>query len=238
MKKGINKDKIFLCNINALGTIYPIYIEDLSNQDDVHVRGYCSFSTKDIVIDSNLVIETFKQVTRHEIVHAFFNESGNICYTNTYNSERFVDWISIQGPKMISVMNTLGILNDQYKDINDTKICLRKINILGTDYKIYHRSEKEQPFKEKSSIYNTSLKLIVLNKNYQQNMEKNENEFTAKHMYCKRNLELRSIIIESFIIESGFNSGCEFNDREAIYWLAFLIPKMAKEFKVIDILVK
>ena len=47
------------------------------------------------------------KVFRHEIIHAFFNESG----LNEYmRDETLVDWIAVQIPKMTKIMAEAGCL--------------------------------------------------------------------------------------------------------------------------------
>jgi hypothetical protein len=55
------------------------------------------------------------ETLRHEIVHAFFNESGLRESTNHFEgawckNEELVDWIAIQFPKIHKVYAELGIL--------------------------------------------------------------------------------------------------------------------------------
>ena len=50
------------------------------------------------------------QVIRHEVVHAFFCESGLENNSDFATNEELVDWIAIQIPKICEVMNSLGIL--------------------------------------------------------------------------------------------------------------------------------
>lgn len=47
------------------------------------------------------------KVFRHEIVHAFFGESGLKDYMH---DETLVDWIAAQLPKMVKVMAQAGCL--------------------------------------------------------------------------------------------------------------------------------
>lgn len=50
----------------------------------------------------------FREVLRHEIVHAFFEEAGLFEYCS---DERLVDWIAKQFPKMLKAMRSAGGLN-------------------------------------------------------------------------------------------------------------------------------
>lgn len=45
------------------------------------------------------------EVMRHEVIHAFFNESGLSDYSN---NEKLVDWLAMQFPKMLKVFQELG----------------------------------------------------------------------------------------------------------------------------------
>ena len=49
----------------------------------------------------------YKNVLRHEIIHAFFFESGLDTYCN---NEELVDWLAIQVPKMIDVFDKQNCL--------------------------------------------------------------------------------------------------------------------------------
>ena len=103
--------------IDVLGQEYTISI--VSESEDPKLKannGYCDCSTYEIVIcnsddlvgdiDAVKDMKAFiKQVTRHEIIHAFLCESGLqacSCATNcwAYNEE-MIDWFAIQSPKII-----------------------------------------------------------------------------------------------------------------------------------------
>lgn len=56
-----------------------------------------------------------KQTIRHEIVHAFFDESGlqesGVHFTGSWAiNEEMVDWIAIQGPKIYEAWRAAGAL--------------------------------------------------------------------------------------------------------------------------------
>lgn len=98
--------------VDILGTEYKI--KYLSSKEDKRLEklsGYCDSYSHLIVIrkDENGNIHDFnayrKEVLRHEIVHAFFFESGLDDSTFAYNgawavNEELIDWIAIQGPKI------------------------------------------------------------------------------------------------------------------------------------------
>lgn len=106
--------------VNILGTEYRIEVHKRS--EDEYMRksdadGYCSDDAKLIVIADTSENESFpdmtdieqsayrKRLLRHEITHAFLNESGlqhcsSIPAGPWARHEKMVDWIAIQFPKM------------------------------------------------------------------------------------------------------------------------------------------
>lgn len=104
--------------INILGTEYAI--KEATVEEDYKLEGmngYCDVTTKEIVIErikeDKFTVKDLKaftdKVLRHEIIHAFLYESG--LHTNTENqwavNEEIIDWIAIQLPKIIEVLNKL-----------------------------------------------------------------------------------------------------------------------------------
>ncbi len=106
--------------VNVLGTEYTIiikkYEEDKSFERD-DCSGYCCGATRQIVVcdmstykgwendPAEAVIGEQKKILRHEIVHAFFYESGLACNSNRLDdawarNEERVDWFALQGPKI------------------------------------------------------------------------------------------------------------------------------------------
>ena len=114
--------------INVLGTEYTITIKKY-DEDKAFMRcsitGYCDGWTHQIVICDmstykgweHELPETIqaaqKETLRHEIVHAFFHESGladsalnpDIGWAK---NEEMVDWIAIQGPKIWKAWQEAG----------------------------------------------------------------------------------------------------------------------------------
>lgn len=100
--------------IDVLGTKYNIIID--SELEKINADGECKRYIKLIRIrpedsmcyDESTVDERskcFKEVLRHEIIHAFFDESG----LNNYSSdEQLVDWLAIQFPKLQKAFNEAG----------------------------------------------------------------------------------------------------------------------------------
>ena len=112
--------------VSILGAKYTIIFK---NDEDVcadmeaelgSCGGYCSAASREIVIanlDKSIDSETEKAETRklnlrHEIVHAFLNESGlgynskaSDCWAK---NEEMVDWMAIQGPKIWKAWQEVG----------------------------------------------------------------------------------------------------------------------------------
>jgi hypothetical protein len=107
--------------IDVLGTKYTIKRVD-AGQDEymekMHFGGYCDNSSKVIVIlnlkstpdwkneAEEIIKHQESETIRHELIHAFLNESG-LRY-NTFpaeqawaRNEEMVDWIAIQFPKIL-----------------------------------------------------------------------------------------------------------------------------------------
>lgn len=107
--------------IDIMGVEYTIEKRDY-NADPLFEKmgcdGWCDGLKKEIVLcnmqthphyvdddaERNALVE--KETLRHEIVHAFFNESGLKGSSLTYEggwakNEEMVDWIAIQFPKLL-----------------------------------------------------------------------------------------------------------------------------------------
>ena len=106
--------------VNILGTPYEIVVKKYDEDDcfkEKSIDGYCDGFSKEIVVCDMATNEDWKdekkqtidvlqkQILRHEIVHAFLNESGlQANASKTENSwaynEEMVEWIAIQGAKI------------------------------------------------------------------------------------------------------------------------------------------
>lgn len=106
--------------VGILGTQYTIAVKKYDD-DEVFERrsidGYCDGLTKQIVCCdmstykcwehelSETIEAAQKETMRHEIVHAFFYESGLADSSLNLDgawatNEEMVDWIALQGPKL------------------------------------------------------------------------------------------------------------------------------------------
>ena len=111
------KDKI-----SILGTEYKIYqIPSDRNPKLENNYAFCEQYAKKIVISdfkeeqgNKMSVENFvefeKQVIRHEIIHAYFGESGLRNNSDYAENEELVDWIAIQLPKIVKTCEELEIL--------------------------------------------------------------------------------------------------------------------------------
>lgn len=93
--------------VDILGTEYVIEVD--KSLKNTKFDGLCNIYTKIITTrklkdmlpedDSELIKkDRLKEVLRHEIIHAFFNESGLEEYSE---NEQLVDWIAKQSPKIL-----------------------------------------------------------------------------------------------------------------------------------------
>ena len=116
--------------VNILGTEYRIETHKISEDETMKNNqwsGYCDEEQKLIVvadmtekpyvdIDSAEGQEQYRKKTlRHEITHAFLNESGlsdsaSIPACAWAKHEEMVDWFAIQSPKIFRAFQELDIL--------------------------------------------------------------------------------------------------------------------------------
>ncbi len=116
--------------VSILGTDYNVEVKKY-DEDQIFKKlsyvAYCSGLTKRIVLcdmrtnpdwkdEPDEVIRQHRKITlRHEIVHAFFNESGLIDSSNSYGdawtqNEEMVDWIALQGVKLYKAWQDAGAI--------------------------------------------------------------------------------------------------------------------------------
>lgn len=115
--------------VKVLGTEYEIITKKVSECEYMqknNLAGYCDEEKKQIVIGDMSEKEYFdldeaaqetyrKKTLRHELVHAFLNESGLSDNASTTGGawakhEEMVDWIAIQFPKMQKAFEEVGCL--------------------------------------------------------------------------------------------------------------------------------
>lgn len=116
--------------IDILGTEYRIETHKVSEDSFMEKKGlagYCGEEDKLIVVadmsEEKYFVgmgekeqETYRKKTlRHEIIHAFLNESGLSDSSNQFDgawakNEEMVDWFAIQSPKIYKTFQKLNII--------------------------------------------------------------------------------------------------------------------------------
>ena len=116
--------------VNILGTLYEIIVKKYDEEEAFERRsiaGFCDGYTKEIVVcdmhtyecwehnTEKTIVECQKETTRHEIVHAFFYESGlwdsSLGIENSWaKNEEMVDWIALQGEKIYNAWKEANAL--------------------------------------------------------------------------------------------------------------------------------
>lgn len=116
--------------IDILGTEYQVCVKEYTDDSYFAKRtasGFCDSQTKTICICDMKTYPGFedetpehcaayqREVFRHEIVHAFFAESGLDDNANTVEgpwarNEEMVDWIALQGAKIYAAWQAAGAL--------------------------------------------------------------------------------------------------------------------------------
>jgi hypothetical protein len=117
-------------HVNVLGTAYDIKKVKISECEllkEKHWCGSCNELTHTILIGDASEEEFFgklseeeqelitKQILRHEITHAFLNESGLQASSAEWgagwaHNEEMIDWIALQFPKMLKAFEEAGCL--------------------------------------------------------------------------------------------------------------------------------
>lgn len=104
--------------INVLGTEYDLLNDETNLLITENADGICKPYEKTIIIrktngfldnDSTPAAKEArkKEVIRHELIHAFFNESGLNEY---YENEQLTNWLAIQFPKLQKAFEEAGCL--------------------------------------------------------------------------------------------------------------------------------
>ena len=127
--------------VSILGTEYEI-IEQTEEQNHKlrNNNGLCEIYSHRIILNADiqedeLTYENFQEfknrVLRHEIIHAFFAESGLRGNSEYAENEELVDWIAIQLPKINIVLQQIG------------ENCGANVSEISTGSESQERSDKE-----------------------------------------------------------------------------------------------
>lgn len=93
--------------LNILGVEYKVVFYNDRNFPKVGYDGLCNSVSKTISIRLKKDKTLQNEVLRHEIIHAFFHESG---LTDYENDEVLVEWVAMQFPKMKKVIANSEVL--------------------------------------------------------------------------------------------------------------------------------
>lgn len=108
--------------LDILGTVYEVYVQSVDENPKLeNAVGICEQYSKRIILNDLaeaekdiMAVENMdefrKKVLRHEIIHAFFGESGLRSCSEYAEDEELVDWIAIQFPKILKAFNEVGAL--------------------------------------------------------------------------------------------------------------------------------
>lgn len=108
--------------VNILGTEYKISQQSTETNPKLEDNyAFCEQYSKEIIISdfkeerkNVMSVKNFgefeKQVLRHEIIHAYFGESGLRSNSDYAENEELIDWIAIQLPKIVKTCEELEIL--------------------------------------------------------------------------------------------------------------------------------
>lgn len=115
---------------------------------------------------------------------------------------------------------------------------MKKVNILGTEYRIYlDKSEEEEPrLTDLAGVTDYTTKEIFVYKGVLDTDNTNGN-----NKVCYQHKILRHEIIHAFLYESGLNENSRISSRwaeneEMVDWFAIQSPKIFKVYKELGIL--
>ena len=119
--------KKFADKVSVLGQDYSIFYVEKEKSNDPKFSGsdgYTEIETKEIFIEKELFDDSEKdsltvkdlprlgrRVIRHEIIHAFMEESGLNEGNGWVHNEECVDWIAKQFPKMLKAFREVGVVD-------------------------------------------------------------------------------------------------------------------------------
>lgn len=108
--------------VNVLGTDYSVIFANEREEPRLcGMDGFCDDSAKEIYVDdtskaaqspdSKKDLAAYRnKVVRHELTHAMLSESGLQTESDWARNEEIVDWIAIQGPKLLKLWESAQCL--------------------------------------------------------------------------------------------------------------------------------
>ena len=129
-RRDKRRKEVLKVEVSILGTQYKIEIKKYEEDEAFERRsisGYCDGYTKNIVICDMATYVGWEheppescakaqaETIRHEIIHAFFNESGlkdsAFAYDGSWTkNEEMIDWLAIQLPKIYEAFESVGCM--------------------------------------------------------------------------------------------------------------------------------
>lgn len=110
-----------------------------------------------------------------------------------------------------------------------------KVLVLGTEYKIYYETKKENNPKMEGAKAYTELcaKEIHIDRSWFEGAKDDPNpELILKDLYKERIKVIRHELIHAFILESGLSECCSWAENEELVdWIARQFPKMSECFE-------
>lgn len=96
--------------VNVLGTEYTIKRVDAGEDEYMEKMSFGGYKEPEAIIK-----DREKETLRHELIHAFLNESGlqhnsHIPEMAWAKNEEMVDWFAIQIPKIIKAFKEVGCI--------------------------------------------------------------------------------------------------------------------------------
>ena len=132
LRKKYNKK-----TVNILGIEYLIRLENAETIPALNdLCGYCSYNSHEIVVNQEVnyfkdksddwITNEVKCTLRHELLHAFFFESGLGQSSAVYNAawalnEEMVDWFAMQSPKIFKVFAELDLIEKEKNNVVQSK---------------------------------------------------------------------------------------------------------------------
>lgn len=117
--------------IDVLGTKYSVRRVDAGQDkymDEMRFDGYCDGTNKQIVLlnlkstpnwkddPENAIEKQESETLRHELIHAFLNESGLKWNSSDVDhwakNEEMIDWFAIQFPKLLKAFKEAGCIEN------------------------------------------------------------------------------------------------------------------------------
>jgi hypothetical protein len=112
-----------------------------------------------------------------------------------------------------------------------------KINVLGTEYKLYISTEEKEPrLKNSWGVTDVYAKEIIISNDCDRGTE-----YDCKNLKLFKNKVIRHEIIHAFLYESGMKENSSatqswVENEEMVDWFAIQLPKIYKVYKELDIL--